>query len=531
MRLTCYFRPASLDFMKQIFTLFIFIAWFSAPAQNSISDLYFETELEEQLFRDVAESDSKQIELLMAASGVKNRMEIEQARETLDKYVAQFKSSGILDKSPKKQIKSIHATIHDGMFDLYQYENRFSDVFRKREYNCVSATIVYGYVLTQLGIPFTFMEKPNHVYIVTFPKDESIILESTDPTNSGSYIVTPESKTDYVNQLLEAKLITMSMYPGLTKDQIYDQIASGQNMPISFRQIVGVQYANYAFYASKEEKLELAIQNLEKALWLFADPDWKKTLSVLRAQFIEQSLANPNTEQIIQLARFANDTANADESEAIAGAYFRIMRKVMVDDKDVVKANQLSQVLFKNLRDSAMLAEMKAPFYTEMARWNILDEQVEQGELYLDSLYAVAGFSDDFQALMMSLLAYYGENNSSQEFLSKFERTEKKFPEIVSDPLFLAAKCELYLMLSYQNFAMRKRSIGMSYIAEFEKIAPTARLSLIEKGFVAQAYGEAIGYQFELGNFNKAKALVNKALEFAPYSTELLTRREMLSRY
>ena len=113
----------------------------------------------------------------------------------------------IQKKKNKKAIEILYEAIHEQYFSKYIENPNFSDIFSKREYNCVTATALYALALDHLNIPYEIRETVVHVYMIVYPATDKIILESTTPGSKLQHITQKEVE-EYKQALISNKMIT-----------------------------------------------------------------------------------------------------------------------------------------------------------------------------------------------------------------------------------------------------------------------------------------------------------------------------------
>ncbi|HEY5825733.1 MAG TPA: hypothetical protein VIT44_15270, partial [Cyclobacteriaceae bacterium] len=115
------------------------------------------------------------------------------------------------DKKPDKKVKFVYDNVHQRFLSKYESIILFPDLFVNGEYNCVSATALYCMAFDYFKIPYTIKEEPTHVYPVAFPKNQQVIVETTNP-QVGSYAFDHQFKQSYLERLRDQKLISVSEF-------------------------------------------------------------------------------------------------------------------------------------------------------------------------------------------------------------------------------------------------------------------------------------------------------------------------------
>ena len=126
------------------------------------------------------ESVRQLLEEALRASGVSNQEEV-------GRYVALFrmKVEDILQRaarprSPYRRAQRLHAALHDKIFLRYSAAATGIDsVLDSEEYNCVSATLLWGIAARLLGLEARVVEGPRHVFLRLGTGKRNVDIEST----------------------------------------------------------------------------------------------------------------------------------------------------------------------------------------------------------------------------------------------------------------------------------------------------------------------------------------------------------------
>lgn len=117
--------------------------------------------------------------------------------------------------------------------------------------------MLYAIILEKYRIPFDIKEKPTHVYLVTYPDDENILLETTNPR--GFYVPDEKAKQEYLEGLITMKFTTRAYVNSVGQANAFNEFFYN-NENISLNQLAGLQYHNHAITAYEEKNIDLAIQ-------------------------------------------------------------------------------------------------------------------------------------------------------------------------------------------------------------------------------------------------------------------------------
>jgi len=197
---------------RSFFIIFLVIVFsISAIAQEDLvrfSDLTFVSDFEKESFKQYFDGDMDITRLLQCINPrqtEKGHLENDQQlRSAIDK----LKQAKLEKKKPNKKVRTIYTTIHDTFLDKYEIKNEFSEIFDTGKYNCVSATALFALVFEELSISYTIKELPTHVFLIAYPENEQILVETTDPL-TGYIQFSQIFKRTYLENLRERKLICL----------------------------------------------------------------------------------------------------------------------------------------------------------------------------------------------------------------------------------------------------------------------------------------------------------------------------------
>src|SRR5881409_3938597 len=119
----------------------------------------------------------------LRASGVadvEKRQSYETAFQTLlDDLARQLGTA----RSPYRRARRLHLTLHQHLFRRYESTADGLDaVLDRGEYNCLSASLLYGLLARAFGLEVQVVEIPRHVYVRLFIDQRRIEVESTSRT-------------------------------------------------------------------------------------------------------------------------------------------------------------------------------------------------------------------------------------------------------------------------------------------------------------------------------------------------------------
>jgi hypothetical protein len=144
-------------------------------------------------------------------------------------------------------IEHVFYRAHRKILKKYTLFSSFNDLVEKGEYDCVSGTILYSLIFTELGLQHQIIEFPTHTFIF-FP-DRNILIESTNELHG--FINRKKALKDY-----------FKYFDILEIDNDYTFL---EPVEIKFDELKGLQYVNAAVRSRSSGNPEIAFKYLELA--------------------------------------------------------------------------------------------------------------------------------------------------------------------------------------------------------------------------------------------------------------------------
>jgi tetratricopeptide (TPR) repeat protein len=493
------------------------------PAQQldslvRLDELVFHSDFEKDVFtkvwKDAAYSDV--LSLLLASYPSATGQMKASAEEKLARTVSELKAKAT-NKSNTKNIKLIYGNVHDAYLRKYELENNFGDVFTSGNYNCLSASALYGLVLTRLDIPFSVKETPNHVYLVAYPAADKILIESTDPAG-GYFQLNYEFMNAYLQNLLRAKFISKAEYESVAKADLFNKYYFSQEEDISLKKLAGLQYYNLGVYALSKNKHREAYQHFAKAQVLYPST----RINYLLQASLTQMTANCTYDKasdghyLVMLSRFNTPEKELMERKALLGEFGRITEAQMINRSNPALYEQTFSLIRQGMKDTALLKEIEFVYNYETARISLNAGKPAGVPDKLDRAYQLQPQNVDVQSMItMYLFRYVIKSSGPQEMLATLDKNTKKYPFMAENQNVTTVIGNCYLDLAGQSFSRNHIAKGEEHLTAFEKLASDKEQN-VEEHFVARAFAEAASAYFRAGNYAKSKQALNRGLKFAP---------------
>lgn len=206
--------------------------------------------------------------LLLDADGIKNDIQINNYINRYQDLLFDIKNEIDDEQKVYKIHNIIFNTLHDDYFKKYKNEAYFNKLLTGKEFNCVTAVLLYNLLCNDLGLAITLYESPFHVYLTAqIPNSNPILIELTDPVDGFNSKL---DNGDYIEPLLEYKIITPEELEDKGERQIIREFIS-KTHEINTNELISIYYTNLAsFYLEKDSTFK-AYEFVKKAVQLSSD--------------------------------------------------------------------------------------------------------------------------------------------------------------------------------------------------------------------------------------------------------------------
>ena len=133
------------------------------------NEIAFSSPFEKTSFHTFLKDGKKEYLRLFLANSASADEDLERFEKKIEQTLREINASDAIRKKNDKKIKYIYQLVHDRFLSKYQEENRFYEIIKNGNYNCVTATALYALFFERLAIPYAIKEEPTHVYLVAYP--------------------------------------------------------------------------------------------------------------------------------------------------------------------------------------------------------------------------------------------------------------------------------------------------------------------------------------------------------------------------
>ncbi len=446
------------------------------------------------------------------------------------KTLREISSSNKFTKKPEKRVKFVFNTLHDKYFKLYEFNTGFSDIFINGSFNCLTASVLYALAFREFNIPYEVRVSKEHAYLIAYPDDHSVVVETTNPLKGTSGKIDQREKQKYIESLINMKLVTQEELQQKSLDELFREHFSKED-GIGIKESIGSLYSNAGVFLLDKFKHAEAYDMFEKSYFIYPRKDIAVLMLFCASSFIDKRDYNDPRwfELMNKLPQFISFGIGRSNIE---GEYHAFLHEYMNNRNDISFADSMYNKYLSKIEDSIINNNVGYFYYFEKGRLAYLDYKIQEAEDYFRKAYTFNSGERNLEALLIDILRnkLLASESDPERLLKIIEEYEATFVGINKNSRFIDFKSISFLTgmaLHFENF---QRTKAEEYRKSFEEIAGEIGNDYILNELVPRAYTSAAMYYYTNGLYSKAKEVVKAGLKYNPNSWELKSKLKALSK-
>ncbi len=487
------------------------------------NELNYSNKAEESFFNTIIKSETPDyLSAFLASSGKSTENEIDNSVIKYRDFLKTLNIEKINAYNSYKKIKVIYKAVHNNFFSKYELQTSFEQIFNGGIYNCVSATALYGVILSDLKIPYVIIETPTHVYLVAYPEKEEIKIETTDPT-SGYLVMDQKSKKAFIDHLHVLKLISDNEFLTTNTDKLFNKYYYADNK-IHLKELLALDYLNLAIYNLADRKNEESYSCLEKSYFLYPTERTRYLMIITLIETIKNIDYEKadNLNYLVKLSRFTSLGIAASD---IVNEFLKITNQQLINKSNIDFYDEAYNYLYSNLKNKEHKDEISYIYYFERGRYLLNKGQHTESMEWFGKAYQLKPQNADVQNAFVQSIALSLNQMTGSEAISKLEDYISKYNNLQQNKTFIRLLLHAYLISAYEHFSMQQPVSGCKELENFEELFENNRELDIFQETIADAYASAGIYYFRKSNYKKAREYIDKGLEYAPGNFKLIMSR------
>ncbi|UCH13293.1 MAG: hypothetical protein JSV22_09265, partial [Bacteroidales bacterium] len=394
----------------------------------------------------------------------------------------------------------------------------FDKIFSDGDYNCVTASALYGIILDELNIPFFIVETPIHVYIVAYHTKNHINIESTGPY-SGYFVYNQSMKRTFIEFFKSSRLIDENEYSDSSVDELFDKYYFYGNK-ISLTELIGIQYLNNAAFNILEENFIESHKNLEKAYLFYPSEDTKRLLYTYLINIIS-SLNYEKLEDLEYLIKLTRYSSKEYIKESLKSEFLKITETCLVNNDDPDYYDEVYKYLSEEICNDEYLKDIAYIYNYEKGRYLYGNDELLEGHSHFTKALELKTGDNEIQRAFLQSLKVILDQLDIIEATEIIEKYSVQFRELSANSDFIELRMKTYLLAAAKSFKTNNMKSGVTFLEKFEIIYTSNPDIIMKEYLIGEAYSAASVYYFKRGLYNKAKEYLNKGLDFAPENRQL----------
>ena len=486
--------------------------------------LLYESAFERKIFQMALHHDPIDTIDLYAAINYKQPF----PHERLESFTANLKSK-VEDFPAGKKLKTIYKSVHEEFLVKYSEETYFNDIFINGNYNCVSASALYAYVLDELGISYLIKETPVHVYLIADPDQSAFLIETTLP---GERLIEYDGKTksNYIEYLHNNKIISDEEFKNTATDALFEKFFMNDKT-ISRGNLAGLQYYNKGIFLFNKNDYAGALKNFEKALILHQDGmvQYMMNISYLNQLNAEHQKKSYNP---LTLAGYFNSCDSNALGTEYGKEFFQAVSSEMIINHPQAGLYKKFFTDFSAALDISDTNDIFRAYYFFIAYHDGSEFRYSDALSNLKEAYRLNPENVNTKQLIKESVsnAFVTQRNAITS-IDSLEHYFEIFTFLKSD-MRLIEFLEFCYAETIQNFFMYDDlKNGMAYLKRYEGFLNQYQRFESNKILITSIYRQIGYFHMRMNQYDRAEQILRKGIRLSPDAGELKAMLENVRAY
>lgn len=486
-------------------------------------ELRYNSVFEKEQFENyaVGKTNGDYVKALLAIDSTMTVVKSNEIKKGIDDYLSGLKTKTD-GYNPKKKVSYIFKKVHDRFFRKYELDAYFPDIFGSATYNCVSGTALYAYAFDFFGIPYQIKETPIHVFLVAYPQEYNILVETTLPGKAGSYVPSEAIVKRAVDELVDLKIYTAEQVNSIGYNKAYNDYYYGDEN-ITKKDLVGIQYYNKGIISLNDSKFELAYENMLKSSVVYKN---KKTeifnegiLSLLMDQ-VDFS----DVENLKWLISYAKISDNTD--------YLKYKLHSILSNENWEGDNlDLAESKLNKIQDLNLRNELLIVLYSYRAERAHKYQRTSEALTYAEKIYEISPENIDAKNyIALAEIEKMALKNISATRLVELDELLEKYPFLEEFGIYHRYQVYIYSFLAANSFHNNKKDAAQGYLLQLEELLgdENQKNTDFDHRAIGEAYGEAGAYFYRNGQKENAINILNRGMNFSPENENIKRKIQLI---
>ncbi len=483
-----------------------------------LSDLRFNSDFEKQTFLDFIRGSENYIALTACIDPKTNEREVILYHDWIQEIVQEIKNKKFYERKEEKKIKIIKDHLDKAFFSQYEPNATFDDLFRFGYYNFITACVLYTLVLEELNLPYVIKEATTYLYVEAFPSTIKIPLKPPSK-DYRYYIFDHDTRLRFVDYLKNIRVIDDQTFRSTSSKILFEENYFA-NEPITFRELIGLQYFNDAVKYMDQLNHEKAYFQLEKAYVLY--PTCKiQFLLLVTLNAVLKNIDYTNQTELYFLVRASRYRSIGFKTEFLLIFFSDITNDLLYEKKNQDQYTQIFEFLFPLIDDKTIRKEITYIYHAEVGKVYHNSGKFALALDHLEKAFSLKPDDEETAGMFAKTLGGYAATIGPSQMIPIFEYYEEEYSGLDDIDLYVMIKLHAYLQFFGESFRLQDQDNGEKYLKMFEELHYNNPDIGIDYYLIGSSYSSASIYYYRIGDKARSKQVIEKGLELAPDNVEL----------
>jgi hypothetical protein len=492
------------------------------------NDLVFSTNEEKTYFENIRNLSYKDFfNLALNAKSGSIEKPKDYYNNLFNNLIRKIENNSSSTLKPEKQLKFIYRAVQNDLLKKYELYSTFDELYTNGNFNCVTATMLYGIILKYFNIDYDIKETSVHVFLVAMPETKSILLESTNPLQ-GYVEYNKYFKSKFVEYLKSTKIVIDAEVQTLGVDSIFDKYFFSTRT-ISLQNLAGLLYYNNGVWSMDNLDYKKALDHLLKSYYLYPSKKSEYLIFNSLVYLMEKVSYQDSTDwkNFLLITRFTGKIYYVDN---VKYEFSRLTSKILVEKSNFELYNRAYTYILNRISDTAVRKAIAYVYHFEAGRYFYSRNNWDEAYNHFKEAYRQN--PDNYEAqnlLFSSFMSSIPQKASDSEGLKEVEEFYYTYDRLQNNPDLVRLLLGIYLYMAGDSYTLGFWNKGDSYLNKYEALQdkfPSVTLQNVY--LIGDVYKKPAAYYFKRNNNKKAREYILRGIKYSPNDYSLKNSLEIM---
>jgi hypothetical protein len=430
-------------------------------------------------------------------------------------------------KKPAGKLKYIFDHVQTTFLKQYDLDADFSNMFETGKHNCLTATILYSLLLSELSIKHSIKFMPGHVYPIVYANDVPYIFETTDPEH-GFLELNSTVQKNAIQSMRLMQYIASDNGTDKSTGDLFDRYYIKLNNT-EMKGLIAYQYTNASFAAMLKQDFITAFNLISKGIILTPMDE----MYILKEELLKQSIINGNktsSKRAGMLVTYYNTTKNENKKNQIVEEFkqsiYLILFSAFPSPDSLLP---VYNTLYNGIKDEDVRKVLEDTYIEAYLIYLSSEERDDEVFEFTYNQYVSGkktGFIKNQMQRCITILTEGGVEYERNN-LAWYDSLATLYPALMDFEIFKNKRCQILINSAGDAFRAKNAAEGERLLEVFNAggyYNENTRYCCNP----AYVYSQAGSYYFKTGNTPKARSALKKGLTYDPENYEIKKKLQEL---